>query len=108
MMYQAMRSLRSDPDAVAGKPIDRALVRRVFRLARPYRRLLVGFLITALAASIVVAIPPLLFRSLRDTPVPPKARPPGPCAARAPGGPAMPTRELTPCRRWEPARHGYG
>src|SRR6266496_2254067 len=74
MMYQAMRSFRSDPDAVAGKHIDRALVRRVFRLARPYRRLLVGFLITAIAASIVVAIPPLLFRSLLDTAVPEKDR----------------------------------
>ena len=66
-MYQAMRSFRSDPDAVAGKRIDRALVRRVFRLARPYRRLLIGFLVTAIAASIVTAIPPLLFRSLLDT-----------------------------------------
>src|SRR5437588_457796 len=74
MMYQAMRSFRSDPDAVAGKHIDRALVRRVFRLARPYRRQLVGFLITAVAASIVVAIPPLLFRALLDTAVPQKDR----------------------------------
>src|SRR5437763_9131368 len=72
--YQAMRSFRSDPDAVAGKRIDRALVRRVFRLARPYRRLLIGFLVTAIAASIVTAIPPLLFRSLLDTAVPQKDR----------------------------------
>src|SRR5712691_1933455 len=34
MMHQAMMGFRRDTDAVAGKHIDRALVRRVFGLAR--------------------------------------------------------------------------
>src|SRR5260370_35843973 len=108
MMYQAMRSLRSDPDAVAGKPIDRALVRRVFRLARPYRRLLVGFLITAIAASIVVAIPPLLFRSLLDTAVPQKDRLLVTWLALSSVGLAMPNACLNLWQRWYSAPIGEG
>ena len=108
MMYQAMRSFRSDPDAVAGKHIDRALVRRVFRLARPYRRLLVGFLITAIAASIVVAIPPLLFRSLLDTAVPQKDRLLVTWLALSAVGLAIANAVLNLWQRWYSARIGEG
>ena len=108
MMYQAMRSFRSDPDAVAGKHIDRALVRRVFRLARPYRRLLVGFLITAIAASIVVAIPPLLFRSLLDTAVPQKDRLLVTWLALAAVGLAIANAVFNLWQRWYSARIGEG
>ncbi|HEV3135294.1 MAG TPA: ABC transporter ATP-binding protein [Acidimicrobiia bacterium] len=108
MMYQAMRSFRSDPDAVAGKRIDRALVRRVFRLARPYRRLLVGFLITAIAASIVVAIPPLLFRSLLDTAVPQKDRLLVTWLALSAVGLAIANAALNLWQRWYSARIGEG
>ena len=104
MMYQAMRSFRSDPDAVAGKHIDRALVRRVFRLARPYRRQLVGFLITAVAASIVVAIPPLLFRALLDTAVPQKDRLLVTWLALAAVGLAIANAVLNLWQRWYSAR----
>ena len=108
MMYQAMRSFRSDPDAVAGKHIDRALVRRVFRLARPYRRQLVGFLITAVAASIVVAIPPLLFRALLDTAVPQKDRLLVTWLALAAVGLAIANAVLNLWQRWYSARIGEG
>ncbi len=108
MMYQAMRSFRSDPDAVAGKHIDRALVRRVFRLARPYRRQLVGFLITAIAASIVVAIPPLLFRALLDTAVPQRDRLLVTWLALAAVGLAIANAVLNLWQRWYSARIGEG
>ena len=108
MMYQAMRSLRSDADAVAGKRIDRALVRRVFRLARPYRRLLVGFLITAIAASIVTAIPPLLFRALLDTAVPEKDRLLVTWLALGAVGLALANAVLNLWQRWYSARIGEG
>jgi ATP-binding cassette, subfamily B, bacterial len=108
MMYQAMRSFRSDPDAVAGKRIDRALVRRVFRLARPYRRLLVGFLITAVAASIVTAIPPLLFRALLDTAVPEKDRLLVTWLALGAVGLAIANAVLNLWQRWYSARIGEG
>jgi len=108
MMYQAMRSFRSDADAVAGKHIDRALVRRVFRLARPYRRQLVGFLITAIAASIVVAIPPLLFRALLDTAVPDKDRVLVTWLALSAVGLAIANAVLNLWQRWYSARIGEG
>src|SRR5436190_5949308 len=108
MMYQAMRSFRSDADAVAGKHIDWALVRRVFRLSRPYRRQLVGFLITAIAASIVVAIPPLLFRALLDTAVPQKDRLLVTWLALSAVGLAIANAVLNLWQRWYSARIGEG
>ncbi len=64
MMHQTMMSFRRDPDAVRGKRIEREVLRRVLRYARPYRRLLVGFLATVILAAVVGALPPLLFRAL--------------------------------------------
>jgi ATP-binding cassette, subfamily B, bacterial len=74
MMYGALRGFRNDPEELAGKHVEWKLMRRVLRLARPYRWLLIGFLVTAVAAAIVTVIPPLLFRSLLDTAVPDKDR----------------------------------
>jgi ATP-binding cassette subfamily B protein len=55
-----------DPDAVVGKQLDRTVLRRVLAFARPYRRLLVLFVGTILAGSIVGILPPLVFRSIID------------------------------------------
>jgi len=55
-----------DPDLVAGKTVDRNVLRRVLTFARPYRRLLVVFVATILAGSIVGILPPLVFRSIID------------------------------------------
>ncbi len=69
-MWQAMMGFRQDYDALRGRKIERALLRRVFHLARPYRRYLIGFFVAVIAAAIVTAIPPLLLKSLLDTAVP--------------------------------------
>ncbi len=69
-MWQAMMGFRQDYDALRGRKIERALLRRVFRLARPYRRQLIGFLLAVIAAAVVTAIPPLLLKTLLDTAVP--------------------------------------
>jgi ATP-binding cassette subfamily B protein len=55
-----------DPDQVAGKPLDRALLRRVLTFARPYRALLLVFVGTILAGSVVGILPPLVFRRIID------------------------------------------
>jgi ATP-binding cassette subfamily B protein len=55
-----------DPDLVAGKAVDRAVLRRVLAFARAYRRLLVIFVATILAGSVVGILPPLVFRSIID------------------------------------------
>ncbi len=108
MMYHAMMGFRRDPDAIAGKRIERALVRRVLGLARPYRWLLVGFLITAIAASIVTVIPPLLFRSLLDTAVPDKDRTLVTYLAAGAVALAIANALLSLVQRWYSARIGEG
>jgi len=69
-----MASFRRDPDAVSGKKVERALLRRVLRLAAPYRTTLILFLATVVGAAVITAIPPLLLRSLLDTAVPQEDR----------------------------------
>ena len=55
-----------DPELVAGKSVDRTALRRVLAFARPYRRLLLVFVATILAGSIVGILPPLVFRTIID------------------------------------------
>jgi len=64
--YGFHHRMSRDPDLVAGKGVDRAVVRRVLAFARPYRRLLLIFVATILAGSIVGILPPLVFRSIID------------------------------------------
>jgi ATP-binding cassette, subfamily B, bacterial len=71
-MHQTLMGFRRDTDAVHGRRVERALLRRVLGLARPYRRSLIGFLIAVIIAAVVTAIPALLLRSLLDTAVPEK------------------------------------
>ena len=69
-MHTMMMSFRHDPDAVRGRKLERDLLRRVMGLAQPYRKHLIGFLITVFAAAGVAVLPPLLFRALLDDAVP--------------------------------------
>ena len=65
---------RRDPNAVKGRKVERALLRRVLKLARPYRAMLIAFLVGIVLDAVVTAIPPLLLRSLLDTAIPDKNR----------------------------------
>jgi ATP-binding cassette subfamily B protein len=58
--------LGHDPEGVAGKELDRSVVKRVWEFARPYRWMLAAFLGTIVAASVVQVLPPLLFKRLLD------------------------------------------
>ena len=60
----------SDPAAIAGATVDRTVLRRVWRFARPYRGMLAGFLAVIVAAALISLVPPLLFREILDTAVP--------------------------------------
>jgi ATP-binding cassette subfamily B protein len=55
-----------DPDQLVGKSLDRAVVRRVLTFARPFRRLLLIFVLSILAGSILGILPPLVFRRIID------------------------------------------
>jgi len=108
MQHMTVMGFRRDPEAVRGKKIERALVRRVLGLARPYRGLLIGFLVAVIAAAVVTAIPPLLLKSLLDTAVPDQNR--GLVTALATGAVALAlaSAALSLLQRWYSARIGEG
>src|SRR5205807_3666964 len=49
-----------------GKSLDRRIVGRVWTFARPYRRMIIGFLATIVAASLIGIVPPLILKGLID------------------------------------------
>ncbi len=59
-----------DPGAVAGASLDRAVVRRAWRFARPYRLLIAGFLGVIVVSALLSLAPPLLFREILDDAIP--------------------------------------
>src|SRR4029079_5434986 len=73
-MYQAVHGFGRDAKAVKGRRLERDLLRRVLRLARPYRKQLIGFVVSVIVAAVVSAIPPLILRALIDTAIPEKDR----------------------------------
>ncbi len=51
-------------DHLKGKSIDRGVLKRVWAFARPYRRMILGFLATIVAGSFIGIVPPLIFRRI--------------------------------------------
>ena len=68
-MHQTMMGFRRDNDAIRGKRVERALIRRVAGMTRPYRSALIGFLVTVILAAAVSVVPAFLFRALIDNAV---------------------------------------
>ncbi len=95
-------------DAIRRRQIDRVVLRRVLTMCRPYRRLLVGFVVAVVAGAIAGAIPPLLFRSLLDTAVPDKDRTMVALLAAAAVGLAFAGALLSLVQRWFSSRIGEG
>jgi ATP-binding cassette, subfamily B, bacterial len=62
--------LGADPNQIAGASVDRSLVRRVWRFARPYRWMLLGYLGIIVVTALIQLVPPLLFRSIIDSAIP--------------------------------------
>jgi ATP-binding cassette subfamily B protein len=59
-----------DREAVAGRTLDRAVVRRVWTFARHYRRMLWFFLAAIVVSSLVGILPPLVFKRIIDDAIP--------------------------------------
>jgi ATP-binding cassette subfamily B protein len=74
MMHPAIHGFGRDAKAVKGKKLERDLLRRVLRLARPYRGQLIGFVVTVVLAAVISAVPPLILRAVIDTAIPDKDR----------------------------------
>ncbi|MEP6660711.1 MAG: ABC transporter ATP-binding protein [Acidimicrobiales bacterium] len=63
-------ALGSDRDAVAGRSVDRGVIRRAWGFARPYRGMVVGFLVTIVLDAVLGLAPALLFREIIDRAIP--------------------------------------
>ncbi|MBU6163227.1 MAG: ABC transporter ATP-binding protein, partial [Myxococcales bacterium] len=63
--WEAYRALTRD-SSVTKRQVSRALVRRIFSYARPYRRLVIAFLITLVIGSLLTVGQPLLFQWIVD------------------------------------------
>ena len=106
--HQVMMSFRRDPEMTKGRKLERDTLRRVIGLCRPYRRSLIGFLISVVAAAVVGAIPPLILRALLDTAVPDKNRTQVAVLAAAAVGLAIASSGLSLVQRWYSAKIGEG
>ena len=63
--WALMRSMRQDGSVKAAK-LPKGTLRRILRFARPYRRLLSGFLVMIVVDALVGGANPLLFRAIID------------------------------------------
>ncbi|MFZ4515001.1 MAG: ABC transporter ATP-binding protein [Acidimicrobiia bacterium] len=75
MMWHTVAGFRRDTESLKGKRVQRELVRRILTFARPYRRMIVGFVAAVVFAAIFGAVPPLLLRRLLDAGLPNGDRP---------------------------------
>jgi ATP-binding cassette subfamily B protein len=107
-MWQTVSSFRRDPSAVKGKKLERALLRRVYRMTRPYRGALIGFLIVVIIGAVLGAIPALLFRALIDTAIPDQDQTLVLGLAAAAVAIALATAGLNLLQRWYSSRVGEG
>ncbi|HVM07755.1 MAG TPA: ABC transporter ATP-binding protein [Acidimicrobiales bacterium] len=64
------RAAKLTPEEARQARLDRATLRRAWRFASPYHRLIVAFLGTMAASSIIAVLPPLVFKRLIDTALP--------------------------------------
>src|SRR3954471_18460819 len=107
-MHQTLMGFRHDNDALRGKKVERALIRRVLGLTRPYRGALIGFLVTVVLSAAVGVVPSLLFRALLDDAVGSKDEALVLGLALAAVGVALANAVLSLLQRWYSARVGEG
>ena len=55
---------------IEGAKLNRAVIRRAWGYATPYRKQLAGFLIVILTSALISLVPPLLFREILDDAIP--------------------------------------
>src|SRR6476469_8651866 len=107
-MHQTMMGFRRDSDALRGKRVERALIRRVLGMTRPYRAALIGFLVTVVLAAAIGVIPAFLFRALLDDAVGSKNETLVLVLALAAVGVAVANAILSLAQRWYSAKVGEG
>jgi ATP-binding cassette subfamily B protein len=107
-MHQTLMGFRRDNDSLRGKKVERALIRRVLGLTRPYRGALIGFLVTVVLSAAVGVVPALLFGALLDDAVGSKNEALVLVLALAAVGVAVANAVLSLLQRWYSAKVGEG
>ncbi|MEO7370237.1 MAG: ABC transporter ATP-binding protein, partial [Ilumatobacteraceae bacterium] len=62
--------LPGDATAIKGKQLRGSAVRRAWRFARPYRAIIIVFLLTIFVSALLELVPPFAFRSILDDAIP--------------------------------------
>jgi ATP-binding cassette, subfamily B, bacterial len=101
-------ALGSDRNAVAGKQFERAVVRRAWGFARPYRHQIAGFLGTIIVAALLALVPPFLFGAIIDDAIPNRDRQLLWLLAGISVAAALSDGLLSIAQRWWSARIGEG
>ena len=107
MNHRTIRGFRHD-EAMRNRHMNRATMRRVLTFMRRYRALLIGYFIAVVLDSVIVAIPPLLLRSLIDKAIPEHNRSLVALLAGAALAIALADAGLSLFQRWYSARVGEG
>ena len=66
--------LPGDSDAVKGAKLQRSALRRAWVFARPYKAIIIVFLLSIVVAAVIGLVAPFAFRSIIDTAIPDKNR----------------------------------
>ncbi|MCC5952110.1 MAG: ABC transporter ATP-binding protein [Acidimicrobiia bacterium] len=101
-------AMGSDPSKIEGVHLGRDVLRRVLQFARPYRAMLVGFLVTIIVTAVVELAPPLLFRQIIDVAIPEANRTELNRLALLVVAAAVATAVLSFFERWWSSRIGEG
>lgn len=64
--------LGADPTRIEGATVGKGVLRRVLVLARPFRAMLIGFVVIIVVEAVLDLAPPLLFRQILDEAIPNK------------------------------------
>jgi ATP-binding cassette subfamily B protein len=97
-----------DADAVRGTKLERDTVRRAWRFARPYRTIIIVFLLAIVVDALIGLVPPFAFRSILDTAIPKGDRTLISVLAGLVVAQAVADAGLTIVQRWCSARVGEG
>jgi ATP-binding cassette, subfamily B, bacterial len=100
--------LGSDNEAVKNARLQSSAVRRAWRFARPYRAIIIVFLVTILISAVLELVPPFAFRSILDDAIPQSDRSMINTLAAIVVGSAIGDALLAIVQRWCSARIGEG
>ncbi len=108
MDHMTAMSFRNDRKALKTKHLERDVLKRVAVYVRPYRRAVIGFILSVIAGSIVTVLPPLLLKKLLDTAIPDSNRSLVTAIAVGAVGLAVASAVFSFVQRWLSSRIGEG